>query len=84
MRHVLRHAWRAFRAMAICAMADPVIATGAAGTRPPRGLGVLYHRLEGGSAPFETSDLLTQPFERLNARLRPDVHTNETFTTVTR
>ncbi len=70
--------------MTLCANAGPIIEPGAAGKRLSRGLGVLSHRFKGGSAPFETSDLLTQPFERPNARLRPDAITNETSTTVTR
>ena len=70
-------------ALAVGPIVAPFIATDSAEIRLSRRLDVLVHRFEGGSAPFETSDLLTQPFERLNARLRPDAMTNETFTTVT-
>ena len=83
-RHVFQRVWRTVRAKTLCVIVRPGIERGTAGIRPSRGLGVLNHRFEGGSAPFETSDLLTQPFEHLDARRGPDSTIGETCITVPR
>jgi hypothetical protein len=83
-RHVFQRAWRTVWTRTLCVTTHPGIERGAAGIRQSRGLGVLNRRFEGGSAPFETSDLLTQPFEHLDARPRLDAMISEVCTPVTR